>query len=94
VQVGQELGAGEVDLRNQAEEEDDQPHQMLALGQHLEHALAHELHVEVQQRRLTADHQYTRNLFVFRVAHAVGEILCAGNPGELDHARSRGLPEQ
>ncbi len=50
VQLGEELGAGQVDSRHRAEEQDDQPHRILARAQELEHALANELRVEVEQR--------------------------------------------
>ena len=50
MQVGQELGAGQIDSRHRAEEKDDQPHRILARAQQLEHALADELDIEVEQR--------------------------------------------
>ena len=60
MQIGEQLGAGQIDFRNRAEEKHDQPHGILARCQHLEQALADELDVEVEQRRFTADDEHAR----------------------------------
>ena len=50
VQIGQQLGAGEINSRNRAEEKDDQPRRILARAQQLEQALADKLGIEVEKR--------------------------------------------
>ena len=94
VQIREQLGAGQIDLGNRAEEKDDEPHGIRALGEDLREAFAHVFDVEVQQRRFTTDHQHAWRDLVLRMAHAIGEVRRPRNPGELGHAWTRGLPEQ
>ena len=60
VEIGEELRAGEIDVRNRAERKHDEPDRFGSALQHLEDALADELDVEVEQRRLAADDEQAR----------------------------------
>ena len=93
-QVANQLGPGEVDLGNGAEEQHDEPHGILARRQDLEHALPHVLDVEVEQRRLATDDERSGDGLVLRVARPIGVVGRSRDPAHLGHARAGGLPEQ
>ena len=88
VQLGEELRAGEIDSRHRAQEEHHEPHGIRAGGQKLEQPLTDEFHVEVQQRRLAADHQHAGRAFVIRVTRTVGVIGRSGDARQLDDPRA------
>ena len=56
--------------------------------------LAHVLDVEVEQRRLDADHQRARDGLVVRVALHVGEAPGAGDAAEEGHVGVGGAPDE
>ena len=89
VEIGEQLGAGQVDSRHRAEEQDDQPNRVRARAGALEHAFAHVVRVEVHQRGLAADHDHAGQKLGLGRAREIGEMGGARNAGQLDDAGER-----
>ena len=94
VQLCEQFGACEIDPRHDAKIKDDEPDSIPPSGEELEQPLAHVFDVEVQQGRLTANHEDAGRRVVFRMAHPIGEVGRVGDPCQLGDAGLGGLPQQ
>src|SRR3954451_17475590 len=94
VEIDDQLGTREVDVRYGAEEQYHQPDSILSSGHHFEHTLPDVLHIKVEKRRLAADDKHARDAFVLRVARTIGKVGRPRNSGQLGDPGAGSLAEQ